>query len=94
MLFFAVLYFTTIWMGGGSFLDEHIIFKTLYMGVIFAHFFSSIFQRGHHGSDRMVVGIPTTQLPVQSVTITTNVVSSNPIHGEVYSIQHYVMKVC
>ena len=24
--------------------------------------------------------------------ITTNVVSSNPVHGEVYSIQHYVIK--
>ena len=24
--------------------------------------------------------------------ITTKVVSSNPIHGEVYSIQHYVIK--
>ena len=32
------------------------------------------------------------QLPVQSVPVTTNVVSSNPAHGEVYSIQHYVMK--
>jgi hypothetical protein len=32
------------------------------------------------------------QLPVQSVPITINVVSSNPIHGEVYSIQHYVIK--
>jgi hypothetical protein len=32
------------------------------------------------------------QLPVQSVPITTKVVSSNPIHGEVYSIQHYVIK--
>ena len=32
------------------------------------------------------------QLPVQSVPITTNVVRSNPVHGEVYSIQHYVMK--
>ena len=30
------------------------------------------------------------QLPVQSVPITTKVVCSNPIHGEVYSIQHYV----
>ena len=30
------------------------------------------------------------QLPVQSVSITTNVVSSNPVHGKVYSIQHYV----
>ena len=34
------------------------------------------------------------QLPVQSVPITTKVVSSNPTHGEVYSIQHYVIKVC
>ena len=24
--------------------------------------------------------------------ITTNVVSSNPVHGEVYPIQHYVIK--
>jgi len=32
------------------------------------------------------------QLPMQSVPITTNVVSSNPTHGEVYSIQHYVIK--
>ena len=37
----------------------------------------------------MVVGITTT---VQSAPITTNVVSSNPVHGEVYSIQHYVIK--
>jgi hypothetical protein len=34
------------------------------------------------------------QLPVQSVPTTTNVVSSNPAYGEVYSIQHYVIKVC
>ena len=27
-----------------------------------------------------------------SVPITTKVVSSNPAHGEVYSIQHYVIK--
>jgi len=32
------------------------------------------------------------QLPVQSVPITTKVVSSNPAHGEVYSIHHYVIK--
>jgi hypothetical protein len=32
------------------------------------------------------------QLPVQSVPITTKVVSSNPIHGEVYSIQRYGIK--
>ena len=29
---------------------------------------------------------------MQSVPITTKVVSSNPVHGEVYSIQHYVIK--
>ena len=33
------------------------------------------------------------QLPVQSVTITTKVVSSNPVHGEVYSIQNYLKKI-
>jgi hypothetical protein len=32
------------------------------------------------------------QLSVQSVPITTNVASSNPVHGEVKSIQHYVIK--
>ena len=32
------------------------------------------------------------QLPMQSVPITINVVRSNPTHGEVYSIQHYVIK--
>jgi hypothetical protein len=32
------------------------------------------------------------QLPVQSVSITINVVSSNPVHGEVYSMEHYVIK--
>ena len=42
--------------------------------------------RDHH--DRMVDGL---LLPVQSVPITTNVASWNPAHGEVYSIQHYVI---
>jgi len=32
------------------------------------------------------------QLPMQLVPITTNVVSSNSTHGNVYSIQYYVMK--
>ena len=38
----------------------------------------------------MVVGL---QLPVQLMPITTNAVSSTLIHGEVYSIQHYVIKL-
>ena len=32
------------------------------------------------------------QLLVQTVSIKTEVVSSNPTHGEAYSIQHYVIK--
>ena len=39
------------------------------------------FNRGRR--DRMFVGL--------TVPITTNAVSSNPVHGEVYSIQHYVI---
>ena len=37
----------------------------------------------------MVVGLI---LPMQSVPITTTVVSSIPAHGEVYSIHHFVIK--
>ena len=44
--------------------------------------------RGRRGRDREF----DLQLSVQSVLITTKVVSSNPVHGEVYSIQHYVIK--
>jgi hypothetical protein len=40
--------------------------------------------------DRMVVGF--TKLHMQSVPITTKVVSSNTVHGEVYLIQHYMIK--
>jgi hypothetical protein len=32
------------------------------------------------------------QLPMQSVPITTKVVSLNPVHCKVHSIQHYVIK--
>jgi hypothetical protein len=32
------------------------------------------------------------QPPMQSVPMATKVVSFNPTHGEVYSIQHYVIK--
>jgi hypothetical protein len=45
--------------------------------------------RGRHGRDRMVDVL---RLHVQSVHKSTNVVSWNPAHGEMYSIQHYVIK--
>ena len=44
---------------------------------------------GRRGRDRMVIGFTTTF----AVSVYHhNVVSSNPAHGEVYSIQHYVIK--
>jgi hypothetical protein len=46
-------------------------------------------QRSRRGRDRMVVGFT---IPVQSVSITTKVMSLNPVHGEVHLIQHYVIK--
>ena len=42
---------------------------------------------GRRGRDRMI----NLQLLVQLVSITTTVVSSDPIHGKVYSIKHYVI---
>ena len=45
-------------------------------------------------SDRQILShnIVSSTPPMQSVPITTEVVSLNPAHGEVYSIQHYVIK--
>jgi hypothetical protein len=40
----------------------------------------------------VIVWLLDLQLPVQSVPIATKVVSSNPVHGKVCSIQHYVKK--
>ena len=40
----------------------------------------------------MVAEFTTTNVPVQSVPITTIVVSSNPVYGEMHSIQPYVIK--
>ena len=46
---------------------------------------------GRCGRDHVVVGFTTTYV-ISSVPITTTVVSLNLAHGEVYSIQHYVIK--
>jgi predicted metallopeptidase len=45
--------------------------------------------RGRYGRDHMVVIITST---CAISAIITKVVSLNPIYGEVYSIQHYVIK--
>jgi hypothetical protein len=45
---------------------------------------------GCSGLDRMVVGFTTTYA-IRAYPL-YKVVSSNPVHGEVHSIQHYVIK--
>jgi hypothetical protein len=44
---------------------------------------------GGRGCVCLVVGL---QLPMRTVPITSNVASSNLVHGEVYSIEYYVIK--
>jgi len=51
-----------------------------------------IFHLNLHIYIETVVWLLHLQLPVQSVSITPKVVSSNPVHDKVYSIQHYVIK--
>jgi hypothetical protein len=52
--------------------------------------FYFIFFRGCRGLDRMVVGFTTTY--AISACYTTKVVIFYPVHGELYPIQHYVIK--
>jgi hypothetical protein len=52
----------------------------------------SIELKSHRAISVVIVLQLDLQLPVQSVQITIKVVSSNPTHGEVYSIQLYVIK--
>ena len=47
---------------------------------------------GVRGCDCMVVGVTTSYAISAYQAITTKVVSSNPAHGEVYSMQHYVIQ--
>jgi hypothetical protein len=77
--------------GGGVWWEWKHWRKNVNMHLHIATVISYIISWGRHGRDRMVVEFTTT-VPVQSVPITTKVVSLNPVHGEVYSIQHYVIK--
>ena len=51
-----------------------------------------IYANQSRGSSYVIVCSWDLQQPVKSVPITIYVVRSNPAHGEVYSIQHYVIK--
>jgi len=53
------------------------------------HYITPIWDGGHRGRDRMVVGFTTT---CAISAYHTKVVSSNPVYCEVYSIHHYVIK--
>ena len=45
--------------------------------------------QGRRSRDRMIVGFTTNYA---LVPITINIVRSNPAHGEVYSMQHYMIQ--
>jgi hypothetical protein len=57
----------------------------LFMVMVFNATLSNI-TAGRRGRDCMVVELTTTYAKL--VPSITNVVSSNPVHGEVYSVQH------
>ena len=49
--------------------------------------FAIVVSKDRHRRDRILVGFTTT------CAITTKIVSLNPVHGDMYSIQYYVIKV-
>ena len=61
-----------------------------YLLISETQFWGPNLRRGCCDSDCMVIGL---SLLTQSVPITINIVSLNSIHGEVYTIQHYVIVV-
>jgi hypothetical protein len=62
----------------------YILYEALFQENSF-YFTHLIYSRDRRGHDRMVVGF-TTLLPMQSVSITTKLVSSNLDQGEVCNI--------
>ena len=73
-------------------MNKFYIFRPIYyMYFIFIYVYL-IIAGDRRGRDRIAVGFSHLQLYVKSVPTATNVVSSNPVHGEVYSIQLCVIK--
>jgi hypothetical protein len=70
----------------------HCRINTIYPHCIYIIVQIKHFLHGRASGAILVVWYLDLQLPVQAVPITTKVVSLNPVHGEVYSIQHYVIK--
>ena len=61
---------------------------TSFLVYLFIHSLTFITRGDRPGGDRMVIGFTATC--TISAGITTDVVGSNPTHGEVYAIQHYM----
>ena len=90
------------WTFSRGYLPKYFQFFTCSLHYLCIHFWIIVFfcilswkglfynERGRRGRDRMVAGFTTTR--AKSVPITTEVVSSNPLHVDVYSMQHYVIK--
>ena len=55
---------------------------------------SSSYQSNYLNNSTLLLSSPIKnyQLPMRSVPITNKVESSNPVHGKVYSMQHYMIK--
>ena len=72
-----------------------ILSLSYFQGYFFLDTRCNIFSKrrwGRRGRDRMVIGFTTTYAISAYRPIPTKVVGSNPVHGEVYSIQLYVIK--
>jgi hypothetical protein len=76
-----------------SFLRNFYWILELLCGIFFYFYFLFFFFSCYHHIVVVIIRYLDLQLPVKSVPSTTNVVSSNTVHGEVYLIQHYVIKV-
>jgi hypothetical protein len=77
-------------MGGIQWSFVYKSFPLKVVSYIWREFVSNIYYlRGRRGRDSIVVGFPTTcAISVYHY----QVVNSNPVHAEVYSMQHYVIK--
>ena len=95
------------WPSYGAFFNTVVILKNIYIVLIVCitvkvrvlvvknikKYFSYIVEVSFIGRGKIALQLDL-QLPMQSVSTTTNVVSSTPANGEIYSIPHYVIYIC
>jgi hypothetical protein len=82
----------------GTFQDFFVALSGIYSQLSFLFYFQKIYilnckqEIGWPCGAVVIVWYLDLQLPVQLVPIATKVVCLNPFYGEVYSVQHYVIK--